>query len=189
MDVDATKFHNVARKFGFRTISKTRWEALKQEYLDYRANLIQEMSSLPELNAPPPPPQRTPTPVPQTENDNSIFIPQVNEYSHFPPNCLVYVQNVHTGTSKTALKTLFSNILDNGFGIDYVDYNKGMQTVCSNIRPPLSCTDSPLVPSPFDRAALRFAASIVIELPSYDPGEWVRRCGEAICGHRGLYQG
>lgn len=57
----------------------------------------------------------------------------------YPPNCLVFVRNVNSETNKTALRALFSAALLEGGedlppdGIDYVDFNKGLDTVCSII--------------------------------------------------------
>lgn len=57
--------------------------------------------------------------------------------SPYPLGCLLFVRNVHPETNKTTLKTLFSSGLTAGGaeggvlpeGIDYVDFNKGMDSV------------------------------------------------------------
>ncbi|KAF9058517.1 hypothetical protein BDP27DRAFT_1343487 [Rhodocollybia butyracea] len=59
----------------------------------------------------------------------------------YPLNCLLFARNVHPGTNKTTLRTLFTNALPHSRdsrnhdgthiigGIDYVDYTKGT-TIC-----------------------------------------------------------
>jgi hypothetical protein len=41
----------------------------------------------------------------------------------------VFVKNVPTDTNKTALKEAFNGLLDEGEVVDYVDWEKGLDTV------------------------------------------------------------
>ena len=53
----------------------------------------------------------------------------------YPPDCLVFVRNLHPDTNKTTLKVLFSQAFPSGDRekglIDYVDFTKGLDTVRS----------------------------------------------------------
>jgi hypothetical protein len=60
--------------------------------------------------------------------------PVIDQWSLYPYGCLLFVKNVHPETNKTTLRALFSHAfktcLDNaGDALDYVDFNKGMDTV------------------------------------------------------------
>ena len=62
--------------------------------------------------------------------------PVIDQWSPYPYGCLLFAKNVHPETNKTTLRTLFSqafkaaSCLDNaGDALDYVDFNKGMDTV------------------------------------------------------------
>lgn len=48
----------------------------------------------------------------------------------YPTNCLVFVKNINPQTNKTTLKTLFSRATEASGTIDYVDFNKGLDSVC-----------------------------------------------------------
>lgn len=58
----------------------------------------------------------------------------------FPLGCLIFVKNIHPQTNKTTIKELLSrtfashtslDIVQDGGGVDYVDYQKNMDTVLS----------------------------------------------------------
>ncbi|ESK86518.1 hypothetical protein Moror_9838 [Moniliophthora roreri MCA 2997] len=141
-----------AQKFGFRCLSKTRWDALKDEYLAYRENLVKELvafedehrqdwqghdNSNDQLLQPPQPPQ---SPAPRAkERHASSYSLQISPFSPFPPSCLVFVRNIHPETNKTTLKTLFSKAFSapRDAGIDYVDFNKGMHSCYLRLATPL----------------------------------------------------
>ena len=62
--------------------------------------------------------------------------PVIDQWSPYPYGCLLFAKNVHPETNKTTLRALFSqafkaaSCLDNtGDALDYVDFNKGMDTV------------------------------------------------------------
>lgn len=128
-----------AYKFGFRCLPKARWDELKDEYLAYRTKLLDEIiaseegvSSLPDL----PPPPRTnedyTAPV-----DSGPLVPAMDLTSPYPLNCLVFVRNIYPETNKTTLRNLFFNAFKTAIanheiqneGLDYVDFNKGMDSV------------------------------------------------------------
>ncbi|KAF8665110.1 hypothetical protein AX16_000577 [Volvariella volvacea WC 439] len=137
-----------AEKSGFRVLFKEQWSALREEYLDYRRRLTDEITnhqrtkqvqvqevgveefSGSEINSyKGPPPQDTQNEDVQTTLEPNERTLSLN--SPFPYGCLVFIRNVHTQTNKTTLRALFSKALRtkvSGDGLDYVDYNKGMDS-------------------------------------------------------------
>ncbi|KAI0737746.1 hypothetical protein C8Q80DRAFT_1222772 [Daedaleopsis nitida] len=139
-----------ALKFGFRTLRKSRWDELKEEYLTYRQQLLDDIAgtSLPPTNGTRQPEDEEGPIITESEishwtghkgagdaEDRTESTPSsLDPSAPFPPGCLVFVRNVHPETNKTTLKTLFTARAfgtDAGFSsssvaIDYVDYNKGM---------------------------------------------------------------
>ena len=119
-----------AHKYGVRVIAKARWEELRDEYLAYRAQLLgavheEERKSgtgvqlRPGTAGPALPPSLSNTPRSTVTQD-------------YPSGCLVFARNIHTETNKTTLRKLFSSAT--GFPpdvLDYVDFNKGMDSVSS----------------------------------------------------------
>jgi len=67
----------------------------------------------------------------------------IHANSAYPPGCLVFIRNAHPETNKTTLRSLFSHAREERVesgdpgrktdedGIDYLDYKKGMDCVCS----------------------------------------------------------
>jgi hypothetical protein len=102
-----------ATLFGFRTLSKRRWDALQHAYLAHRQRLLSTPSA-------PLPTPRPPLPRPP-QHDAPPLDPD------YPPNRLVFVKNVHPETNKTTLRALFES--ESGGGVDYVDFSKGMDSV------------------------------------------------------------
>ncbi|KAJ3984322.1 hypothetical protein F5890DRAFT_1554188 [Lentinula detonsa] len=141
-----------AQKHGFRALLKTKWDALKDEYLAWRQHLLEQVLA---------------------EQDNQVEVALDHEWeeaeddedshsiqsdvssttssdisasltplSPYPPNCLVFIRNIHIGTNKTTLRKLFVKALTSERAervtqpqdvsqtqyIDYVDYTKGMDT-------------------------------------------------------------
>ncbi|EAU80548.1 hypothetical protein CC1G_09945 [Coprinopsis cinerea okayama7 len=144
-----------ALQYGFRTLSKKKWDALRQEYQAYRQTLVSEISAFqtkpkPTSVAPTrtdavrPPPDSKPQPTaPVTKTQEAVPPPATDESnssitnsSPYPYGCLVFIKNIHTETNKTTLKTLFGRALvpagvnptSPESGLDYVDFNKGMDT-------------------------------------------------------------
>ncbi|KAH7887426.1 hypothetical protein F5I97DRAFT_1935569 [Phlebopus sp. FC_14] len=126
-----------ALKFGFRAIPKARWNQLNEEYIAYRQRLVDEIVEAdvslaghpgaedalhPEEGvvpgSPSSPSSHLPAPAPSA--------PETTPCSPYPFNCLVFVRNVHPETNKTTLRSLFSQAFPSTQGIDYVDFNKGM---------------------------------------------------------------
>lgn len=131
-----------ASKFGFRTLPKTRWDELRDEYLAYRKRLVQEINAFEDAEALIHAPSaslaaRKSLPAPPSRDVSEVNdAPLVDLSSPYPINSLIFVRNVHIETNKTTLRKLFATAfvmpLKNGVvrsdGIDYVDYNKGMDT-------------------------------------------------------------
>ncbi|KAJ2917616.1 hypothetical protein MD484_g2792, partial [Candolleomyces efflorescens] len=136
---------NEATKFGFRTTSKSNWEALRAEYLVYRQQLVQEINEHQDVSNP----AQTRGQESPSHEDKTLSLPAVKPprqpkededppptnssaitlSSPYPFGCLVFVKNVHPETNKTTLKRLFGKTLSQSdAGIDYVDFNKGMDT-------------------------------------------------------------
>ncbi|KAJ4489622.1 hypothetical protein C8J55DRAFT_547634 [Lentinula edodes] len=152
-----------ARKYGFRALPKAQWDALKDEYVAWRQQLLEQVLAEQDddvdeemkyevvsqwgeeeeynefgngENS-----HSIQSNVPQTSSISSANLPLTSS-SPFPPNCLVFIRNIHAGTNKTTLRTLLSKALINGVEkgientqpqdisqcIDYVDYTKGMDT-------------------------------------------------------------
>ncbi|KAG1906833.1 uncharacterized protein F5891DRAFT_998933 [Suillus fuscotomentosus] len=121
-----------ASKFGFRTLPKARWDKLNEEYLAYRQKLISELADANE------PPDISP------DSDVRDVVDDVLEdtpapprnvttmYSPYPFGCLVFARNLHLETNKTTLRALFCTAFESSLvdpaGIDYVDFNKGMDS-------------------------------------------------------------
>lgn len=54
---------------------------------------------------------------------------------NYPIGCLVFVKNLNSDTNKTVLRSLLANAFpaESPGGIDYVDYTKGLDSVCQNL--------------------------------------------------------
>lgn len=144
LDGEITDIRVDARKYGFRLLLKSRWESLQAEYLAYRRTLLDEIAafednlahqsqaethSAQQYRYERPQAQPTRPEGPQESADPSVLDPS----SPYPPNCLIFVRNIHPETNKTTLRSLFSAAFkdtDLGDGLDYVDFNKGMDSVC-----------------------------------------------------------
>ncbi|KAF7337845.1 RRM-3 domain-containing protein [Mycena venus] len=118
-----------AVKFGFRTLSKARWDELNTEYLNYRTKILADIAEAENLEAPAPSTQQEKPvlkrPAPPVEEPIPI-IPVAN--TRYPQNCLVFVRNIHPETNKTTLRNFFAKAVDAKEAIDYVDFNKGMDS-------------------------------------------------------------
>lgn len=112
-----------AHKYGVRVIAKARWEELRDEYLAHRAQLLNAVHE--EGRKPGKAQPAFAPPVPNGSFHSTA--PQ-----DYPRGCLVFARNIHTETNKTTLRKLFSSAT--GFPqdvLDYVDFNKGMDSVSS----------------------------------------------------------
>jgi hypothetical protein len=117
-----------AAKYGFRTLSKHRWDQLQEEYLTQRQRIIDAINTPKDTHIGP---SSHPPPL-----EGHADLPPLDTSAPYPPGCLIFVRNVHPETNKTTLRKLFSSAfkdLDGGSkeGLDYVDFNKGMNSVSS----------------------------------------------------------
>ncbi|KAI6024503.1 hypothetical protein EDC04DRAFT_2573964 [Pisolithus marmoratus] len=134
-----------ARRFGFRTISKMRWDQLNEEYVAYRQQLVDKIvgaSTRPSSTYRSDIPSETDVSTHVRPEDEGVPIrvpaspqpagtPKTTITSPYPYGCLVFVRNIHPETNKTTLKTLFSKAFGGQgkpIGLDYVDFNKGMDS-------------------------------------------------------------
>ncbi|KAF8547011.1 hypothetical protein OG21DRAFT_1517701 [Imleria badia] len=134
-----------AHKYALRATSKARWDALNKEYLLYKQSLVEEVARVEveverlgqdasdyDYDHEGGEPAALPHP-PHTETQTPM---QTTPFSHYPFDCLVFVRNVHPDTNKTMLKSLFAQAFQDQdqdgaastAGLDYVDFNRGMDT-------------------------------------------------------------
>jgi len=141
-----------ARKAGFRTLPKERWEALQAEYVEYRDALLHSiaMSSSSSSAAPPATvlqrlhPDKAPESQPEPRRSTIRAAPPPPPSSlryTYPPGCVIFARYVPPDTNKTALRAQFSALLadgnnnnnnNNAAALDYVDYTKGLDSVRSS---------------------------------------------------------
>ena len=121
-----------AQKYGMRAITKARWEGLRDEYFAYRAqllNVVHEEARKFGTNVQPKPgiaEQGRPT----SGSDGPSNSTGQQDY---PRGCLIVAKNIHMETNKTTLRKLFSSAVGVSQDVlDYVDFNKGMDSVCPN---------------------------------------------------------
>ncbi|KAJ6622935.1 hypothetical protein B0H10DRAFT_1787182 [Mycena sp. CBHHK59/15] len=116
-----------AHKFGFRTLSKARWDELNAEYLAYRAKILDRLDGpeVPPASSSQVAPPDTKRPLSPTLANDAV---QLTPASPYPPDCLVFVRNIHPDTNKTTLRALFAKALPAKDALDYVDFNKGMDS-------------------------------------------------------------
>ncbi|THH31922.1 hypothetical protein EUX98_g2290 [Antrodiella citrinella] len=159
--LDSNTLLHDAHKFGFRVLHKSRWDELKEEYLARRTQLLErvaakaddEMEVDPHKNeeeeeetfshkrkrSPTPPPLPPPLAPPATKPSQST----TTLHSRYPHGCLIFVKNVHPETNKTTLRTLFSRAFPDeqqGVGLDYVDFTKGMNSCYLRLATPTHTT-------------------------------------------------
>ncbi|KAL5487587.1 hypothetical protein ACEPAI_5695 [Sanghuangporus weigelae] len=129
-----------AMEHGFRCLQKRKWDELKEQYLALQRQLLEKTMAVGHAG----PPVTMSSQVngdksksPQTA-DRRVSpqgdLAKAAELSYEPPawypkDCLVFVKNIHPETNKTTLRTLFSFAFDKDVShIDYVDYNKGLDS-------------------------------------------------------------
>ncbi|KAI0043496.1 hypothetical protein FA95DRAFT_1563242 [Auriscalpium vulgare] len=126
-----------AAKSGLRTLSKTRWDQLQDEYAAYRQKLLAQAaeSTHPVFRAAPSAPVSAAVSIPEPSRlrHEPPTVPTLTASAPYPPDCVVYVRHVHHETNKTTLRTLFSAAFRDhsslaSDGLDYVDYTKGLDT-------------------------------------------------------------
>ncbi|KAF9498896.1 hypothetical protein BDN71DRAFT_1384863 [Pleurotus eryngii] len=161
-----TEGEREARRFGLRALSQARWNELKEEYLSYRSTLIERVCdddgavpNIPPSVVPPAPavpasvppsdsadatPTTLPLPAPPENSPATPSCPHPSLDDPYPYGCLVFVRNIHPATNKTTLRALFSSVFedkedkDTREAIDYVDFNKGMDSCYLRLSTPAS---------------------------------------------------
>ncbi|KAI0787136.1 hypothetical protein BC629DRAFT_1582279 [Irpex lacteus] len=119
---DSNPLVHEAIKYGLRTLSKSRWDALNSEYLQHRQRILESIAQQERLNAPPPDTEEDEEEKPSGPLSLDLSAP-------YPPGCLIHSRHVHPETNKTTLRKLFSKASPDGNdGIDYVDFTKGTDT-------------------------------------------------------------
>ncbi|KAK7038257.1 RRM-3 domain-containing protein [Favolaschia claudopus] len=114
-----------AMKFGFRTLSKARWDELNAEYLSYRTSILAEIRDAERINLPV---RSEPTNHEREAPPPEEAVVQPAQNLRYPANCLVFVRNIHPETNKTTLRNFFAQGVDTKEAIDYIDFNKGMDS-------------------------------------------------------------
>lgn len=145
-DVGHTSEIKDALMFGFRTISKARWDELNEVYLTYRQSLMDKVVEADSSTSHGPDVARGLDGLTQPKDDSvtcspsaeTPAVPQTISTSPYPFGCLVFVRNTHPDTNKTTLKALFAKAFEaqgQSNGLDYVDFSKGMDSVGVSIGP------------------------------------------------------
>ena len=144
-----------ALNYGLRCLSKRSWDNLKNKYIELQelllkktisssmsassltlkvplANTINEAREIASENNSVEPRHHA-----KQDPDSLLTVPE------YPVDCLVFVKNIHSETSKTILKQLFLSWTRNqNLVIDYVDYTKGLNNVGDiNIQSTTICDD------------------------------------------------
>ncbi|KAI0298937.1 hypothetical protein BC826DRAFT_967269 [Russula brevipes] len=148
-DDDASPEELEARKAGFRTLSKERWEALQSEYVEYRDALLRHVAASSSASAPTPArvsaAPAPPVVIPPSPNPPTSAVASVGRAkyasmsqppraetppSYYPPGCVIFVRHIPQDTNKTALRARFSAVFadDDPAALDYVDYTKGLDS-------------------------------------------------------------
>lgn len=142
-----------ALDFGLRCLSKKEWERMKERYLALQRRLLDEtlqadrrfhnesiseqMQALAHQKIGK---QENGGQVPSFLDSPAVTTATTNlnvveKHETFPTGCLVFVKNVNPETNKTTLRALFSSaITNNTDAVDYVDYNKGLDSVSERIQ-------------------------------------------------------
>ena len=135
-DDDSSAEEREARKAGFRTLSKERWELLQAEYVEYRDALLGRIATSSSAEASCSTAPRAPIPTAATDNvtvaSGKARLQHASEAPlNFPPGCVIFARQVPQDTNKTALRAQFSALLadSSNTALDYVDYTKGLDTV------------------------------------------------------------
>jgi hypothetical protein len=139
----STRCHQLVLKHNLIFTRRSAWDVLKNEYLAYQKHIIAlsepvASSSRSAQSQSNPPEGFVPRDTPHVTQE-SVLANQPEIYdqpSTFPKGCLAFVTNIHPETNRTTLKALFSlpfSGSSDGGGIDYVDFQKGMDSVGSTL--------------------------------------------------------
>jgi hypothetical protein len=152
-----------AARFGMRALPKVSWDKLKAEYLTYQQRLLSQVAEEAAASEVLQEVERHVSPLEVDHNHSSEdakappSAEKQNYSSWYPQDCLVFVRNIHPETNKTALRVLFSSPLSSAGGVDYVDFNKGIDSVSLHF--PLCCHAVP-VRSSHHQCHLRLASPL-----------------------------
>lgn len=125
-----------AARFGMRVLQKSSWTKLQAEYLTHRQSLLSQIAgdaAASEAQA-----IKWHGDTPELDHrhysvDGQASLPVTESQNHpswYPRDCLVCVRKIHPDTNKTTLRALFSAIFSSSGGtVDYVDFNKGIDSV------------------------------------------------------------
>ena len=131
---ESSSVHNAddeAVKFGMRVLPKASWEGLKVEYLAHRQHLMSEVAEGAAV-------LQDETEVHESSSDvdfhqfpQDALMDTQPQPSRFPEGCLIFVRNIHPDTNRTTLRALFNSLsTSSNDAVDYVDFTKGIDTVC-----------------------------------------------------------
>ncbi|KAI0690860.1 hypothetical protein BC835DRAFT_1362779 [Cytidiella melzeri] len=171
-DISPNSYVNEVTKCGLRILPKARWDQLNAEYLQYRQRLLDENAVHQGTQTAPPPSSSAilvePTKTTIDKRYEQPVPPILDLSAPYPPGCLAHVRHVHPETNKTTLRKLFAKAFPEGNdGIDYVDFNKGMDT----------CYLRLATPKHADKLVKYFSVSFVVQANGLDdvgssqPGE------------------
>jgi hypothetical protein len=127
-----------AIQYQFRVTTKKRWLEFKAEYLAYRQRLVEEINAHQDARRDATTHLQQESMIVSTPQTSTSKQPasstQLTPFSPYPPDCLLLVKHVHPDTTKTTLRTLFSQAFhslehQNVQGLGYVDFSKGMDKV------------------------------------------------------------
>ncbi|KAH9035175.1 hypothetical protein EDB83DRAFT_1778384 [Lactarius deliciosus] len=125
-DEDSSAEESEARKAGFRTLPKERWETLQAEYAEYRESLLRRIAAAASSTEPAPNKIKSVhDPPEEPERAPAVNPPQTQSY---PSGCVLFARHVPPDTNKTALRARFSALLADADALDYVDYSKGLDS-------------------------------------------------------------
>ena len=135
---------------GLRCLSKNAWDTLKEEYLARQKRLFDRTMAENSASSSHPPRLRadmkrhtpdinysgsTPSGGNGVCSVSESQLQKPTSTKLYPEGCLLFVKNVHPETNKTTLKNFFSGALTGKLDvIDYVDYNKGLDSVSQKRR-------------------------------------------------------
>ncbi|KAI9447505.1 hypothetical protein H4582DRAFT_2092896 [Lactarius indigo] len=125
-DSDLSIEESEARKGGFRTLSKERWDTLQAEYAEYRESLLRRIA----VTASSTEPARNKTKSAHDTPDGPERVPiaKLPQTQSYPPGCVLFARHVPSDTNKTALRARFSALLGDADTLDYVDNSKGLDS-------------------------------------------------------------
>ncbi|KZT29467.1 hypothetical protein NEOLEDRAFT_1175152 [Neolentinus lepideus HHB14362 ss-1] len=123
-----------ARRLRMRCMSKKRWEEMGREYVAHRARLLEQVAGHQDAAN-----NFEDSEASGCKHSPSPSVQTASSLPDYPEGCLVFVRNVHPSTNKTTLRTLFSTAFANSAdadGIDYVDFNKGLNACYLRLKAP-----------------------------------------------------